>query len=63
MKRELPACPVETTLMLISDRWKVLIIRDLMDGTKPVSYTHLTLPTNREVEISVGGGSLKKKKI
>ena len=34
MKRELPACPVETTLMLISDRWKLLIIRDLMDGTK-----------------------------
>ena len=34
MKRELPACPVETTLMLMSDRWKVLIIRDLMDGTK-----------------------------
>lgn len=34
MKRDLPACPVETTLMLISDRWKVLIIRDLMDGTK-----------------------------
>ena len=31
---ELPACPVETTLMLISDRWKVLIIRDLLDGTK-----------------------------
>ena len=30
----LPACPVETTLMLISDRWKVLIIRDLLDGTK-----------------------------
>ena len=34
MKQELPACPVETTLMLISDRWKVLIIRDLLDGTK-----------------------------
>ena len=32
--RELPACPVETTLMLISDRWKVLILRDLLDGTK-----------------------------
>ena len=30
----MPACPVETTLMLISDRWKVLIIRDLLDGTK-----------------------------
>lgn len=33
-KKELPACPVETTLMLISDRWKVLILRDLMEGTR-----------------------------
>ena len=31
---ELPACPVETTLTLIGDKWKVLILRDLMDGTK-----------------------------
>ena len=31
---ELPACPVETALMLIGDKWKVLILRDLMDGTK-----------------------------
>ena len=31
---ELPACPVETTLMLIGDKWKVLILRDLMPGTK-----------------------------
>lgn len=34
MKKELPACPVETTLMLISNRWNVLILRDLMEGTK-----------------------------
>lgn len=34
MRKELPECPVEITLMLISDRWKVLIIRDLMGGTK-----------------------------
>jgi DNA-binding HxlR family transcriptional regulator len=32
--RELPVCPVETTLSLISDRWKVLILRDLFTGTK-----------------------------
>lgn len=32
--KELPACPVETTLMLISDKWKVLILRDLMPGTR-----------------------------
>ena len=31
-KADLPACPVETTLTLIGDKWKVLI---------PVSYTHL----------------------
>ena len=33
-KKELPICPVETTLTLISDRWKVLILRDLFTGTK-----------------------------
>ena len=32
--KELPACPVETTLTLIGDKWKVLILRDLMSGTK-----------------------------
>lgn len=32
--KELPACPVETTLMLIGNKWKVLILRDLMPGTK-----------------------------
>ena len=31
---QLPACPVETTLTLIGDKWKVLILRDLMPGTK-----------------------------
>lgn len=32
--KDLPACPVETTLMLIGDKWKVLILRDLLPGTK-----------------------------
>lgn len=32
--KELPACPVETTLMLIGNKWKVLILRDLMPGTR-----------------------------
>ena len=32
--KELPACPVETTLTLIRDKCKVLILRDLMSGTK-----------------------------
>ena len=33
-KKELPACPVETTLTLIGDKWKVLILRDLLPGPK-----------------------------
>ncbi|MCH3914893.1 MAG: helix-turn-helix transcriptional regulator [Acidaminococcaceae bacterium] len=32
--KALPACPVETTLILISNKWKVLILRDLLPGTK-----------------------------
>ena len=34
MEKTLPACPVETTLTLIGDKWKVLILRDLLPGTK-----------------------------
>ena len=49
MEKNLPACPVETTLMLISDRWKVLIIRDLLDGTKRF----------REIKKSIGNVSQK----
>ena len=31
---ELPACPVETTLSLIGNKWQVLILRDLsLNGT------------------------------
>lgn len=33
-KKDLPACPVETTLTLIGNKWKVLILRDLLPGTK-----------------------------
>lgn len=32
--RKIPDCPVEMTLQLIGDKWKVLIIRDLLTGTK-----------------------------
>ena len=49
MEKNLPVCPVETTLMLISDRWKVLIIRDLLDGTKRFG----------EIKKSIGGVSQK----
>ena len=47
--KELPACPVETTLTLISDKWKVLILRDLLTGTKRFG----------ELKRSVGGVTQK----
>ena len=38
------ACPVEVTLSLIGDKWKILIIRDLLDGTKRFSQLKKSLP-------------------
>lgn len=29
----LPACPVEVTLLLLSNKWTILILRDLFTGT------------------------------
>lgn len=34
VSRKIPDCPVEMTLQLIGDKWKVLIIRELLSGTK-----------------------------
>ncbi|MBD5098939.1 MAG: helix-turn-helix transcriptional regulator [Clostridiales bacterium] len=43
--KELPACPVETTLALIGDKWKVLILRDLLPGTKRFGELRKSLGT------------------
>ena len=32
--KELPTCPVATTLVLIGDKWKVMIFRDMFTGTQ-----------------------------
>ena len=34
MQKKLSDCPVEVTLNLIGNKWKILILRDLIDGTK-----------------------------
>lgn len=34
MSKPIPDCPVEMTLKLIGDKWKILILRDLLTGTK-----------------------------
>lgn len=40
---ELPACPVEVTLTLMDNRWKTLILRDLLTGTKRFSQLKKSL--------------------
>jgi transcriptional regulator, MarR family len=37
-------CPVATTIDLLSSKWKVLIIRDLLPGTKRFSELKLVWP-------------------
>lgn len=41
---QLPECPVEVTLGLLSSKWKILIIRELLTGTKRFSEIKRTLP-------------------
>ncbi len=48
-KIDLPACPIEITLSLMADKWKFLIIRDLLTGTKRFG----------ELQRSIGGVSQK----
>ena len=45
IKENMPACPVETTLMLISNKWKILIIRDFLTGTKRFGELKKSLET------------------
>lgn len=36
-KKELPLCPVATTVSLIDSKWKLLILRDLLADTRRYS--------------------------
>ena len=43
-KENLPECPVATTVQLIGSRWKLLILRDLLNGTKRYNELRKSLP-------------------
>lgn len=42
-KEELPFCPVATTVDLIGNKWKLLILRELLTGTKRFNELHKAL--------------------
>ena len=48
-KDELPECPVATTVQLIGNKWKLLIIRNLL--ASPQRFTELlkTIPISKKV--------------
>jgi DNA-binding HxlR family transcriptional regulator len=43
-KKELPKCPVATTVQLIGNKWKLLIIRSLLQGTQRFSSLQKAIP-------------------
>jgi len=43
-KDELPACPVATTVGLIGNKWKLLILRNLLAGTNRFGELRKTIP-------------------
>ncbi|MGY0836700.1 winged helix-turn-helix transcriptional regulator [Aerococcus urinaeequi] len=49
-KEDLPVCPVATTVDLIGNKWKVLIIRELLKGTYRFNELHRSIEgINQEV--------------
>lgn len=41
---ELPACPVATIVKLIGNKWKLLILRNLMNGPQRFNEMRRTIP-------------------
>ena len=60
-KKELPVCPVETTLMLIGDKWKVLTaqLRDMEESGLLTRKVYAEVPPRVEYTLTDLGYSLK----
>ena len=68
MKKDMPDCPIETTMTLISNRWKVLILWDLLSGVKRFGELkkllgsirlrqHLAIPGTKVLQFAFDGDS------
>lgn len=52
MQKYFSPCPVETTLNLVGNKWKVLIIRDLLSGTKRFGELKKSISQSKNQTIS-----------
>lgn len=52
MKKYHSPCPVETTLNLIGNKWKILIIRELLDGEKRFGELRKNISATKNQNIS-----------
>lgn len=59
----LPACPVEVTLLLLSNKWTILILRDLFTGTKRFGELKKSLNGVSQKVLTVNLRSLEEKGI
>ncbi len=48
-KEELPECPVATTVQLIGNKWKLLIIRNLLASPQRFTEMLKTIPISQKV--------------
>ena len=48
-KNELPECPVATTVQLIGNKWKLLIIRNLLSSPQRFTEMLKTIPISQKV--------------
>ena len=60
---QIPACPVETTLLMIGDKWVVLIIRDLLTSTKRFGELQKSLKGISQKVLTEKLRSMEKKEI
>lgn len=62
-KNNLPACPVEVTLQIIGNKWKILILRDLFEGTKRFSQLKKSLTNISQKVLTENLRELEENKI
>lgn len=56
-------CPVEITLSLIQNKWKILILRDLLEGTKRFGEIKRSLKTISQKVLSENLHEMEKDKL